>query len=147
MKGVELLFSVFRQRVFSLIFFGSMMVLRIMKIICAENLFPNHPRHLVIHLYLQILINFHAISVGVTSLYFHRFSVGDIVEAKQSRGYKRGTIIRLWDEGNPYRIRLDNKVEVWGHTDDDSLVRAPRGKGASTSAEEKSEKNVSSDDE
>lgn len=55
-----------------------------------------------------------------------RFAVGDTVDAKQGRGYKRGTVIKLWDEGNPYRIRLDSGLEVWGHTDDDSLVRAPR---------------------
>jgi hypothetical protein len=27
-------------------------------------------------------------------------------------GYKAGVVIKQWDEGNPYRIRLDNGTEV-----------------------------------
>ena len=52
-----------------------------------------------------------------------RFKVGDSVFAKTESGYQRGKIIKLWDEGNPYRIQLENGVEVWGPVDEDLFVR------------------------
>ena len=36
-----------------------------------------------------------------------RFKVGDIVEANVG-GYRRGRIIKVWDEGDPYRVQLDD---------------------------------------
>lgn len=56
-----------------------------------------------------------------------RFKVGQRVEANVGR-FTPGTVIKLWDDGNPYRIRLfDGKnTEVWGPFDDDRFVRAPR---------------------
>ena len=47
-----------------------------------------------------------------------RFKVGDTVEASVGRGpngYQKGKVIRLWDEGNPYRIELadKDKTNVW----------------------------------
>ena len=58
-----------------------------------------------------------------------RFAVGQKVYARLRGGnfpeaYDKGTIIKQWDEGNPYRIRLDNGTEVWGPDDDDTYVRA-----------------------
>ena len=54
-----------------------------------------------------------------------RFKVGDRVGARVSaEGFSPGTIIKLWDSGNPYRIKLDSGTEVWGPVDDDRLVRA-----------------------
>jgi len=43
--------------------------------------------------------------------------------------FKPGTVIKHWDEGNVYRIRLDPPVkdednEVWGPLDDDEYVKA-----------------------
>ncbi|TMW55029.1 hypothetical protein Poli38472_013791 [Pythium oligandrum] len=53
-----------------------------------------------------------------------RFKVGDRVRARVHSGFQSGTILKVWDEGNPYRIRLDDGVEVWGSMDTDALVRA-----------------------
>jgi G3E family GTPase len=52
-----------------------------------------------------------------------RFKVGDTIYANTGTGYKRGEIIKLWDEGNPYRIKLDSGNEVWGPVDEDKFVR------------------------
>jgi hypothetical protein len=35
-----------------------------------------------------------------------------------------GTVVKQWDEGNCYRIRLVNGDHVWGPIDDDEFVRA-----------------------
>lgn len=60
-----------------------------------------------------------------------RFKVGDAVMANAGK-WKRGKIIRVWDEGNPYRIELEEKKHnVWGPVDDDEHVRAaPPSDGA-----------------
>jgi hypothetical protein len=56
-----------------------------------------------------------------------RFKVGDRVEAAVEGGYKPGEVIKLWDEGNPYRIRLDwQGLEVWGPVDENEYVRKAR---------------------
>lgn len=54
-----------------------------------------------------------------------RFKVGDIVEANVGK-WTQGKILRLWDDGNPYRIELqdDDKTNVWGPVDEDAYVRA-----------------------
>lgn len=54
-----------------------------------------------------------------------RFKVGDIVQAN-ANGFKRGRIIKLWDQGNPYRIELQDakRTNVWGPIDSDDYVRA-----------------------
>lgn len=57
----------------------------------------------------------------VTALRFH---VGDRVLARVDTGFEPGRIIKRWDQGNPYRIRLDRTGdEVWGPLDTDELVR------------------------
>jgi G3E family GTPase len=57
-----------------------------------------------------------------------RFAIGDKVEANVGKAFKTGVVIALWDNGNPYRIKLNNGTEVWGPVDDDRLVRAAPGK-------------------
>lgn len=53
-----------------------------------------------------------------------RFSVGTKVLACLGAGlFKEGVIIKTWDEGNPYRIRLGDGDEVWGPVDTDELVK------------------------
>ena len=55
-----------------------------------------------------------------------RFKIGDKVFANTGDAWQPGKIIRLWDDGNPYRIELEDadKTNVWGPMDDDDLVRA-----------------------
>jgi len=52
-----------------------------------------------------------------------RFEVGTVVEANIAQGFSEGKIIKQWDEGNAYRIRLNVGVEVWAPIDDDRFVR------------------------
>jgi len=54
-----------------------------------------------------------------------RFKVGDMVEANVGE-FKRGKILKLWDEGNAYRVELQdaNKTNVWAPIDIDVYVRA-----------------------
>ena len=59
-----------------------------------------------------------------------RFKVGDMVIAKVGKGspdgFFPGKILKTWDEGNPYRIELqdEEKTNVWGPVDEDSFVKA-----------------------
>jgi len=56
-----------------------------------------------------------------------RFKVGDKVLANMGKTFEEGVIITLWDEGQPYRIKLTNgkfkDVEVFGSIDNDQCVR------------------------
>jgi len=56
-----------------------------------------------------------------------RFKIGDLVEANVGT-WKPGKIIHCWDDGNPYRIEIDDeeKTNVWGPVDEDAFVRARR---------------------
>ena len=54
-----------------------------------------------------------------------RFAIGTDVEANVGR-FKRGKIIKHWDDGNAYRIRLDGGGEVWAPVDIDAYVRSPK---------------------
>lgn len=55
-----------------------------------------------------------------------RFKVGDTVMAKTSRGFKKATVLKLWDQGKCYRLELqtEKKTNVWGLEDTDDFVRA-----------------------
>jgi G3E family GTPase len=55
-----------------------------------------------------------------------RFKVGDKIEARVSGGWTKGKIIKIWDDGRPYRIELEDgkKTNVWGPVDSDQFVRA-----------------------
>lgn len=52
-----------------------------------------------------------------------RFEVGTEVDANAKGGRKRGKVIKQWDGGNAYRIRLDDGVEVFAPVDVDAFVR------------------------
>jgi G3E family GTPase len=54
-----------------------------------------------------------------------RFEVGCRVEANVGK-FKVGKILKQWDDGNAYRIRLDDGTEVWAPVDVDVYVRAAR---------------------
>ena len=51
-----------------------------------------------------------------------RFKVGTLVKANAGM-WGEGTIIKLWDEGNPYRIKLDSGREVWCPDDSDEYCK------------------------
>jgi G3E family GTPase len=59
-----------------------------------------------------------------------RFAVGDVVKAKVGKGdadgFFPGKILKCWDEGNPYRIELqdEGKTNVWGPVDEDIFIKA-----------------------
>jgi len=54
-----------------------------------------------------------------------RFKVGDYVEACTGQGWQKCKVIKIWDDGNPYRLEVQNSVKtnVWGPMDDDRFVR------------------------
>jgi hypothetical protein len=51
-----------------------------------------------------------------------RFSVGDEVFANVGV-FKKGRVVRVWDEGNPYRVELEDGSNVWVPVDSDTYVR------------------------
>ena len=52
-----------------------------------------------------------------------RFKVGDRVDCRTGKNsFEEGTIIKLWDEGNAYRINLDSGHDVWAPDDTDDFV-------------------------
>ena len=54
-----------------------------------------------------------------------RFNLGDTVYANIGE-FAEGRIIKLWDQGNPYRVEIQNdeKSNVWVPIDNDDYVRA-----------------------
>lgn len=58
-----------------------------------------------------------------------RFAVGDEVEANIGQ-FVKGRVIGLWDDGNAYRVRIQDKggreTDVWAPVDVDAYVRRPR---------------------
>ena len=62
-----------------------------------------------------------------------RFKVGDRILANVGRdhaladgdGFVPGVILKLWDEGNPYRVELqdEEKSNVWGPIDEDEFIK------------------------
>ncbi|KUF83595.1 COBW domain-containing protein 1 [Phytophthora nicotianae] len=54
-----------------------------------------------------------------------RFRVGDRVMANTGDdGFQAGTIVQLWEQGNPYAIQLDSGRKIWAPVDEVGLVRA-----------------------
>jgi len=57
-----------------------------------------------------------------------RFKVGDSIEARSRVGipFSKGKIIKVWDEGNPYRIELEdgNKTNMWAPRDTAAFARS-----------------------
>ena len=54
-----------------------------------------------------------------------RFNVGDMVYANIGE-FTEGKILKCWDQGNPYRVEIQNeeKSNVWVPIDSDEFVRA-----------------------
>lgn len=53
-----------------------------------------------------------------------RFEVGQECFANTEDGWKPGKIVKLWDEGNAYRIKIKGgNTCVWAPEDDDLFVR------------------------
>ncbi|MEC7590204.1 MAG: GTP-binding protein, partial [Candidatus Thermoplasmatota archaeon] len=54
-----------------------------------------------------------------------RFNVGDSVYANIGE-FVEGKILKCWDDGNPYRVEIQNaeKSNVWVPIDDDRYVRS-----------------------
>ncbi|CAI5747006.1 unnamed protein product [Peronospora destructor] len=53
------------------------------------------------------------------------FRVGDRVMANTGdEGFQAGTVVQLWDQGNPYAIQLDNGRRMWAPVDELELVQA-----------------------
>ena len=52
-----------------------------------------------------------------------RFSVGQKVFVNVEAGFTQGKVIRTWDEGQPYRVQMDNGVEVWAPEDIDAFIK------------------------
>ena len=54
-----------------------------------------------------------------------RFNVGDKVQANIGE-FVNGTVVKVWDEGNAYRIELDDeeKTNVYAPIDVDTYVKA-----------------------
>ena len=58
-----------------------------------------------------------------------RFKVGDRVQANASAnggGWQNGKVLRIWDNGNAYRIELEDaaRTNIWAPLDQDKFVRA-----------------------
>lgn len=55
-----------------------------------------------------------------------RFAVGDNVQCRAAGGWQKAKVVKVWDNGNPYRIEIQNerKTNVWGPMDDDRFVKA-----------------------
>merc|ERR1719291_1242911 len=56
-----------------------------------------------------------------------RFGVGDSVRARSRTGWREGVVVKQWDEGNCYRIRLrdcPDGTTIWAPIDDDLCVKA-----------------------
>ena len=54
-----------------------------------------------------------------------RFAVGDKVIANVGQ-WKEGKVMKQWDDGNAYRIKLrDSGIECWAPIDIDNYVKAP----------------------
>ena len=54
-----------------------------------------------------------------------RFNVGDTVYANIGE-FTEGRILKCWDQGNPYRVEIQNeeKSNVWVPVDNDHFVRS-----------------------
>lgn len=56
-----------------------------------------------------------------------RFPVGTMVEANVGK-FKLGKVLKHWNEGNAYRVEIQdkNKTNVWAPVDIDNYIRAPK---------------------
>ena len=54
-----------------------------------------------------------------------RFPVGATVQANVGT-FKTATVIKHWDDGNAYRLRLADGEEVWAPVDEDDFIKDAR---------------------
>jgi G3E family GTPase len=54
-----------------------------------------------------------------------RFAPGATAFCNVEGGFKEGKVLRHWDEGNAYRVRLADGTEVWAPIDEDGFIRCP----------------------
>ena len=52
-----------------------------------------------------------------------RFPIGRWVECKSKQGWVKGTVVNLWENGDPYTVKLINGAQVCVQTDDDTIIR------------------------
>eukprot|EP00933_Yihiella_yeosuensis_P017609 TRINITY_DN14671_c0_g1_i1.p1 TRINITY_DN14671_c0_g1~~TRINITY_DN14671_c0_g1_i1.p1 ORF type:complete len:402 (-),score=103.18 TRINITY_DN14671_c0_g1_i1:124-1176(-) len=54
-----------------------------------------------------------------------RFNIGDSVEANGPEGWAEAKVIKVWDQGNPYRLEIQDgdKTNVWAPFDDEQYIR------------------------
>jgi len=70
-----------------------------------------------------------------------RFQVGDEVQANMGQGsWSRGTVLKHWDQGNPYYIQLQDGDKVWTPIDDDRMIRSAKGASGKQVKPDKSSK-------
>ncbi len=52
-----------------------------------------------------------------------RFKVGERVECYMGKdSWEEGAVVKQWDDGNAYRVKLDSGKDVWAAMDDDNLI-------------------------
>lgn len=52
-----------------------------------------------------------------------RFEIGEKVDCYLGKDtWEEGAVIKHWDQGNAYRVKLENGDEIWAADDDDSLI-------------------------
>ena len=59
------------------------------------------------------------LSVHVRSRVYASIPKPQVAEAT----WKLGEVIKQWDDGNPYRVRLDDGTEIWAPVDSDVAIR------------------------
>lgn len=54
-----------------------------------------------------------------------RFAIGTVVRCRTNMGWEKGEVIKHWDQGNAYRVRLHDKKksEIWAPLDSNTLIR------------------------
>jgi G3E family GTPase len=52
-----------------------------------------------------------------------RFTVGDTVYVNLDRGFAKGKVMKQWDDGNAYRVKVHDGTQVWAPQDSDSFIR------------------------
>jgi len=55
-----------------------------------------------------------------------RFAPGSTVFCNVAEGFTEGKVLRHWDEGNAYRVRLYNGTEIWAPIDTNDFIRATK---------------------
>jgi len=51
-----------------------------------------------------------------------RFQIGDRVDCNLGDSWEEGEVIKHWDKGNAYRVKLESGEEVWSPIDEDDFI-------------------------